>query len=41
MTQCTATVAPGRYASEYMEWKTSSTTTTATTVSAYIAHRTR
>jgi hypothetical protein len=24
-------VAPGRYVSEYMEWKTSSTTTTTTT----------
>jgi hypothetical protein len=29
-------VAPGRYASEYMEWKTSpTTTTTTTTVAAY------
>jgi hypothetical protein len=30
-------VAPGRYVSEYMEWKTSSTTTTTTTTTTTVA----
>jgi len=30
-------VAPGRYVSEYMEWKTSSTTTTTTTTTVAVA----